>query len=218
VSPSADAIHIYQVHADIAPERCARHEAVLSAEERERAVRFRFPRDRACYVAAHAALRHVIGAELDLPAAAVRFCRERRGKPALAPGQTARPLHFNLAHSGRLALVALARDGAVGVDVEEIRPLDALAIARRMFTPEEYRLLAALPDPERLPVFLRYWTRKEALVKMLGEGLQLPTATAGVAPAPWVQDLEGVEPGYTAAVASAFSPSAIRVQRWELPA
>jgi 4'-phosphopantetheinyl transferase len=219
VSLPADAIRISQVEAETGDERREGLEAVLSDAERERAGRFRFLRDRACYVAAHAAVRHLLGAEVGLPPAAVRFCLEPRGKPALAPGQADRPIHFSLAHSGRLALVALAGAGAVGVDVEEVRPLaDVLALARRMFAAEEHELLAALPEAERVPTFLQYWTRKEAALKMLGEGLRVPLAPPTGVPVPWVRDLEGVRPGYAAAVASGFSPSAIRVERWELPA
>jgi 4'-phosphopantetheinyl transferase len=81
-------------------------------------------------------------------------------------------LHFNLAHSGELALLALTRAGEVGVDVERIRPMpDALELAARFFSPREVAALQTVPPDDANAAFFRLWTRKEAWLKATGEGI-----------------------------------------------
>jgi 4'-phosphopantetheinyl transferase len=108
---------------------------------------------------------------LESVPAAVCFKYGERGKPLLdMPGHA--PLHFNLAHSGDLALVAVSRCCPVGVDVEEIRPMnDAQDIAARFFSQREARELDGLPFNQQREGFFNLWTRKEACLKATGEGL-----------------------------------------------
>lgn len=145
--------------------------ALLSDAERERAARFRFDRDRNRWLHAHVALRRILGAELDVAPAALRFAHGPRGKPRLA-WPTQPPLEFNLSDAADLALLALSRSGPVGVDVEHVeRVADLEAIAASHFAPEERAALFALPEAERTDGFYRLWTRKEAYIKAIGIGL-----------------------------------------------
>jgi 4'-phosphopantetheinyl transferase len=130
---------------------------------------------------ARAVLRRVLADYLDAEPAAVPIARAAGGKPYV-PGD---PVHFNLSHSGGVALIAVA-DEPVGVDVEACGPTrDALAIARRFFTPEEAGALARLAPPERDRAFLRVWTRKEAILKARGLGLDaLRDVVVAVEPGP----------------------------------
>jgi 4'-phosphopantetheinyl transferase len=114
-------------------------------------------------------LRSLLGSYLRLPARAIEFRYTNKGKPELR--QPAGGLHFNISHSGSWALLAFA-DTAVGVDVERIRPdLQALEIARRFFSREEFESLASLTGHARERGFFACWTRKEACIKALGHGL-----------------------------------------------
>lgn len=123
--------------------------ASLSVAERGRAGRFRVDTDRRRYIAAHAMLRELLS--------------RRHGA------------RFSLSRSEGLAAYAFTRAGAVGIDIEAIRPLEeAGAIAARIFPWREQSAYAALPESERLPGFYRAWTRTEALAKALGGGLALP--------------------------------------------
>lgn len=143
----------------------------LSADERARAGRFVFARDRRRYIAARGVLRVLLGRYLDLAPAAVSFRYEAGGKPALAPGQSS-DLDFNVSHSADVAVVAISRAGQVGVDIEAIRSLpDRDDLARGIFTDAEYAALRALPFDLRDLGFFNGWTRKEAFVKATGEGL-----------------------------------------------
>jgi 4'-phosphopantetheinyl transferase len=149
--------------------------ALLSEDERARAVRFVFERHRRRFTAARAALRHILGARLGVAPAEVRFAYGPHGKPELAAGCGAGRLRFNLAHSHELALVALCEGRELGVDVEHVRPLaDAMRIAERFFSTREREALAGLPPEAQREAFFRCWTRKEAYLKALGDGLARP--------------------------------------------
>jgi 4'-phosphopantetheinyl transferase len=144
----------------------------LSPEERSRAARFVFPKDRGLFIAAHALLRSRLGKAAG--AGRLEFQADRHGKPALNPPHGNPPLLFNLSHTNGLAACVLARGCAVGIDAEEIVPRSGLdAIARWAFTEEERRIIAASSGDKRLEAFYRLWTLKEALVKGIGRGLSL---------------------------------------------
>jgi 4'-phosphopantetheinyl transferase len=148
--------------------------APLAPDERERAGRFAFARDRRRFVVTRAALRVLLAESCHLGPADVRLVYGAHGKPALAPGTPGPTVHFNVSHSQDLALLALGGDGPLGVDVEALRPLrDRAAIADRFFTPAEASVIASLPDPEQDLAFFLCWTRKEAVLKAVGDGISL---------------------------------------------
>ena len=145
----------------------------LSPDERERAARFVFPRDRNHFAAGRAFLRLLLGQYLGIEPGALRFSYGPNGKPALADGRS--DLRFNLAHSGALSVCALARGSDLGVDLERLRPIrDAEGVARSAFSPREVARFESLPEPVRLRAFYEAWTRKEAFLKALGHGLARP--------------------------------------------
>jgi 4'-phosphopantetheinyl transferase len=148
-------------------------EGYLSIDERERAARFVFPRDRNRFIAGRAFLRLLLAQYTATDAASLRFRYGPHGKPALADDRS--EVVFNLAHTGSLAVCALARGHDLGVDVERVRPIpDADGIARSFFSPRETAELASLPEPARFRAFFDAWTRKEAFLKALGDGLARP--------------------------------------------
>lgn len=167
----------------------------LPAPERERAAAFL--RDDAArrWVASRWALRQVLSRYLDEPAAAIALELGENGKPQLADRSSR--LRFNLSHSGDLALVAVAPDREVGVDVEQIEPArDLLALAERALAPAAAAEIRAAAPAEQPLAFHRAWTRHEARLKCLGVGLGGTDTSEQVAPA----DLD-VGPDYAAAVA-----------------
>lgn len=142
--------------------------ALLDAEERERAARFHFETLRNSFIVSHGWLRAVLGRYLNADPRGLEFTFGHRRKPALQ----GMPLQFNLSHSGTMAACAVVRNEEVGIDIEHIRPMSDLeSIARKFFHPEEWRKLLALSDDDRTPAFFRCWTRKEAYIKAVGEGL-----------------------------------------------
>ncbi|MEW2180131.1 4'-phosphopantetheinyl transferase superfamily protein [Streptomyces sp. NPDC005406] len=183
---------------------------VLDAGELDRAARLVVEADRTCYVAAHVALRLLLGARLGLAPDAVPFTREPcpscggpHGRPA-----TEGKVHFSLSHTRGVALLAFA-DAPVGVDVELVPKPGTVSEIAGQLHPAESRELAELPESARPAAFGRVWTRKEAYLK--GEGIGLADGLAaehvGTGPRPrpgpggWtVTDVE-VPAGYAAAVA-----------------
>lgn len=151
---------------------------LLDAQERERARRFRFERDRRRHVDAHVALRQVLADRTGRSAAALEFEAGAFGKPRVAGAPRC---EFSLSHSDDLALIALADEGEIGVDIERVRALPDLdALARQCLAADELRALEALPTADRAFSFLQTWTRKEACLKALGLGLQIEPASFSV--------------------------------------
>lgn len=150
--------------APVAPTAAPALVALLDEHERDRMGRFRQPADVARYLAAHALTRLVLGGWLRRsPSSLVidRTCRcgKQHGKPELAEGGPG----FSLSHAGDVVGVAVFDGGAVGLDVEQMRPMtDLAAMAHHVGAPAE---------PQ---AFFRAWTRKEALLKATGAGLSSP--------------------------------------------
>ncbi|GAK51691.1 4'-phosphopantetheinyl transferase [Candidatus Moduliflexus flocculans] len=149
--------------------------AVLDADERARADRFRFPKDRRHYIAARGTLRLLLSRYLAMPVAKIAFDYNEYGKPALAPELTSLDLRFNLSHSGDMALYAVTLAREVGVDIEWTgRRLDQPEqIAERYFSQAERAALRNLPETQKRQGFFNAWTRKEAYIKARGKGLYL---------------------------------------------
>lgn len=146
-------------------------EALLNPEERARRDRYRLLADRHRTLLGRGVLRLALGSWLGRDPASLEFQLGPHGKPALVrQGQT--PLHFNVAHSGDLILLAFHAASPVGVDVEQHRPnLAWEPLARRVLSPAECRLLERLPPERRREAFLAAWCRLEARLKARGEGL-----------------------------------------------
>jgi 4'-phosphopantetheinyl transferase len=144
----------------------------LSADERLRAERFVFDADRHRFVATRARLRQLLGARLDVRPEVVELTYGSRGKPALAPRFAASTLRFNVSHTKHHAVFAFCYGSEVGVDLEEVRALpDADDVAEQMFSRLEADTYRALPPHEKPLGFFNCWTRKEAFIKALGDGL-----------------------------------------------
>ncbi|MDA0576961.1 MAG: 4'-phosphopantetheinyl transferase superfamily protein [Verrucomicrobia bacterium] len=166
-TPEPGDVHLYRAAVDhaIIPNLWG----TLAADERARAERLIFERDRRRFVFARAGLRQLLGDCLRLAPAAVAIQTAERGKPFVADSDG---LQFNMAHAQDQVLYALTRSGRVGVDIESlVPPRDFAIIAERYFADQERAALAAAPESDRWRTFLTFWTRKEAWVKATGEGV-----------------------------------------------
>ncbi len=143
---------------------------MLDEHERLRAARFRQDADRMRYVLGRASLRRLLAMQLDVSNERLAFGANSFGKPVLLEPHPR--LHFNSSHSGEWILHAFDALGAVGIDVEAVRPDfahgDDFAAA---FSPEERFELARVPEQGRARALARAWVRKEAYVKAIGEGM-----------------------------------------------
>ncbi|MER7106635.1 4'-phosphopantetheinyl transferase family protein [Streptomyces sp. NPDC000229] len=196
---------------------------LLDARERARHDAFVRETDRALYLTAHALAREVVAAQLGVGPREVRFTQEcrhcDRPEPHGKPGVADSALELSLSHSGDRVAVALSLAGPVGVDIEEVGGEGRVAdLAPVVLAEAERAALEGLPAEERTRGFIRYWARKEAVLKATGDGLTvepaLLTVSAPDAPAALLEWRKRVEPhppvrlhdvdagdGYRAAVA-----------------
>lgn len=156
--------------------------AVLSGDERSRAERFRCAKIRCRFIVARGVLREILSRYLQVPAEELRFGYERHGKPRLLGKQS---LSFNLSHAEDMALYAVTPTAEIGVDVEYLqRAVTVEKIAKRFFSTQESSALLVLPESQRAGAFFNCWTRKEAFLKAIGEGLSHPLHRFDVSLAP----------------------------------
>jgi len=171
----SDEVHVWRASLDQPPSQVESLFQILSADERARAACFYFQRDREHFIVARAALRMILGRYLDAEPRLLRFRVSHYGKPSLADEYGDGAIRFNLSHSGRLALYAIARNRELGIDLELVREdLADEEVARRFFSTLEVAVLRSIPEPIWARAFFNCWTRKEAYIKALGEGLSHP--------------------------------------------
>ncbi len=146
---------------------------ILDPAERARAVRFATPLLQRRFVAAHVALRRLLGWAAEMDPQAVRIEVDALGKPVL-PEHAG--LHFSLSHCGGQALIAL--DCApVGVDIEAMIQRDTDVLAAQILAPAELSHWRGLPQAYRVEALTEAWTRKEAALKACGLGLRTDPAS-----------------------------------------
>jgi 4'-phosphopantetheinyl transferase len=149
--------------------------ALLSDAERQRARRFAFDRDHRRFTVARARLRQLLAERLGTRPEAIELTQGVHGKPALARRCGYPDLRFNVSHCEDVAVYAFASGREVGIDVEAVRALrDADEIAARFFSRRENEAYLGLDPSDRPLGFFKCWTRKEAFIKALGEGLSHP--------------------------------------------
>jgi 4'-phosphopantetheinyl transferase len=172
VSLDDDEIHVWCAALHDFDEDLRDLRATLSSAERERAARFHFAADRDDFIVCRGLLRGLLGQYLHRQASTIEFEYGPAGKPELSASCPDRSVHFNVSHSGAIALFAASRLEHIGVDVEYLRPVpDLEQLASLVLSGREIADLAALPCDRRSAAFLERWTSKEAYVKATGKGL-----------------------------------------------
>lgn len=167
-----DEVHIWRANLDIEPKLRAFFETTLSSDERQRAYRFHFEKDRLHFIAARGILRQLLGRYLEKDPKEIVFSYTTYGKPFLAEYSW---LQFNISHSKGYALFGMVQQLSIGIDLEFIRPkIEFERLAKRFFSTNETQTLLGLSTTERYRGFFNCWTRKEAFIKAKGEGLSLP--------------------------------------------
>jgi 4'-phosphopantetheinyl transferase len=168
-------VHAWTIRLDCPEGELQLFEDILAPDELEIANRFHQKLHRRRYVVSRANLRQLLSCYTALPAERISFGYEHKGKPYLNSGRSGQGPNFNLSYSEDRALVAVARNAIIGVDLERCRDLDDMdSVAESCFAPREMQTLSRLPETQRIEGFYNCWTRKEAFIKALGEGLGYP--------------------------------------------
>ncbi len=189
--PAGQEVHVWKGDLSLSHAVLGRIGTLLDAEERDRANRFVFDRDRFFFTAGRGILRLLLGRYLNCDPATVRFFYNREGRPFLENprGDERGPLFFNLSHSRGHAVFAFSREKEAGIDLEIPRDnIDFLGIAD-FFREPEARYLRETPGDRLAVEFLRLWTGKEAVLKAIGTGLAMELSSLEIKAGP-----EGLEP------------------------
>jgi 4'-phosphopantetheinyl transferase len=153
------------------PESHGSLNALLSVDEMRRAMRFRFDRDAANFVARRGLLRMILANYTGMQPSQLAFTYSPFGKPAL--DRNVYGLRFSLSHSGELAVYAVSRGRDIGVDIERLQQtiLEVPTIAESFFSEKEIASLNLTAADQREEVFLHLWTQLEARGKATGTGI-----------------------------------------------
>lgn len=171
---SSACVEVHATWLDVHAQEASALETLLDENELERANGFVFAQDRMRFVVRRARLRQMLGQRMGVPPEEVTLLTGPQGKPALAPSHGRNLLQFNVSHSGALAVYAFAWGTGVGVDVEALQPLEnANSLVETFFSPQEKKTFETIAAQNRTEAFFNAWTRKEAFVKALGQGLYL---------------------------------------------
>ncbi|MGD1897935.1 MAG: 4'-phosphopantetheinyl transferase family protein [Phormidesmis sp.] len=237
-----DRVQVWQIPLHVSEETVQRYERCLAEDERSRANRFRFPDDRRRFIVARGTLRYLLSQHFQCVPHDIAFCYGKYGKPSVepvglesqmsaerqttaqsAPGNC--DFHFNVSHSGELALCVLGYAHRVGIDIEKIKKIQRLdGMMERCLVSSEQRYVEAATHP--LKAFLTYWTCKEAYLKAIGLGLSQSMTSVQVEIDPprltavptgcedgWKLHLIAVPEAYTAALVVAGGAS-VDVKHW----
>jgi 4'-phosphopantetheinyl transferase len=228
------AVHVWGVPLVATPAQLNELTECLAIDEMVAASRYVFAQHRDRFIAARANLRRILAGYLDQQPKELRFRYGACGKPALAAPDFTHKIAFNLSQSGSWALVAIAADFAVGIDIEQIRPDPAtLRAIEQQFSPRERAVLSGIPAERRAAALFKGWTSKEAYIKGLGAGFSVSLAEFDVCVDPdrparllrahpvadhrcsWcLHDVPPI-PGYSAALATALVPAQIIGRIWQ---
>jgi 4'-phosphopantetheinyl transferase len=198
---------VWRIALDLPAGRRERLAASLDEDERRRRERMRIGGD--AWAAGHGALRAILGQQLGLPAEAVRFEQGEHGKPRLTgPNRLA----FNFSLRGAWALLAVASDREVGVDVEEeLLEAGVEGVAREFLSPLDQVAITTAPPESRRSVFAAAWVRHEAERKLRGLALEDPLPPLARGELVSVRVVP-VAPGYHGAVAAPGGEWALRLR------
>lgn len=225
-------VHVWCLPLDLAPPAVNELLRVLSPDEIARADRFHFERHRRRFITCRGQVRKLLAGYLETGADQIAFRYGPRGKPALEAPWSDSKLEFNVSNSHEAALLAVAPDCELGVDLEHVRvPHDFDGLAAQFFARVEVDSLREIPEDERLKAFFNCWTRKEAILKATGTGLSFPLDRVVVtllpeeparvvafdddpaAPSQWWLESLAPAPGYVGAIAA--RGERLEVQCWQ---
>ena len=162
---------VWRSDIDLPQDKLDYYQAMLCADELERAARFKFDNKRREYIVTRGLLREALAVLLKTPAQEIQLTYTAENKPVLETRGQQQQLVFNATHSHGQALVAASLNRQLGIDIEKIRDdVEYEKLAQRYFSENEQQALQAYAG-DKQAAFFATWTRKEAFVKAVGKGI-----------------------------------------------
>ena len=176
-----DEVHVWRARLQLSGVALHRLYGTLSPDEKSQALKFRFLGDRCRFIARRGILRCLLSRYTSMDPAGVELQRSEQGKPRIAERQSSQ-VRFNLSHSKGFAIFAITLGREVGIDIEQVDRTSAWRdVAKVFFNRCEQEVISRLPADRQTETFFEIWTRKEAILKALGMGLQLDPTYIDVA-------------------------------------
>jgi 4'-phosphopantetheinyl transferase len=165
-------VQVWGIVLELSDSDLPRAASILSHDERERAERLISEEHRRRSLAAHAMLRAILSRYCGASPEQLVIRRTSDGKPVLSDYPS---IQFNLTHSHGRALIAVARDREVGVDLEQVRrDVDVVRLAKRFLSERDLTFIEHGDPAQRHERFLKAWVAREAVFKADGKGMTFP--------------------------------------------
>jgi len=146
--------------------------SILSEDERDRADKLKVEDKKQQYIITKGTLRQRLGLLTNIEPEDFVFEYLKHGKPVIANKHQCADITFNVSHSHDLALIAIAQKRSIGIDIEKInRESNHQALMTRFFSMAEQSEFQCIPEADRAKAFCACWTRKEAFIKAVGDGV-----------------------------------------------
>lgn len=166
--------YVYVVDTDQCNNSLATFWVCLSANEQAQAIRYHSKLLTDRYIISHGILRYILSYYIKQSPKSLEFITNKYGKPSLKGSN----IKFNMSHSHNIVCYIIAFNNKVGIDIEvNDNNLDIMELSKLVLTTKENMLLESLEYDEQRKTFYDLWTKKEALVKAIGEGLSYPINT-----------------------------------------
>lgn len=146
----------------------------IEGEKQKRINDFVFEEDKIRCIKSDLLLKTVLNGRFDIPIDKIKYKTNKYGKPYLINSEVC----FNISHSGNWVVCAVSQ-GAVGIDVESIKPVD-FSLVSKFFSEAEIQNFNEVPEPQKLDYFYDLWTLKESFIKAVGEGLSIPLGSFSI--------------------------------------
>jgi len=169
---SSDHIDIWLCHLKDLSKNIDEFYSLLAKDERERADKLKIEDKRKQYIITRGSLRQRLGSLTNLEPKDFVFEYMEHGKPVLANDPRYADITFNISHSNDFSLIAITLKQVIGIDIEKINPdSDHQQLVTRFFSMVEQSEFQALPEKIKAKAFCACWTRKEAFIKAVGDGV-----------------------------------------------
>ncbi|MEK4870783.1 4'-phosphopantetheinyl transferase family protein [Niallia sp. FSL W8-1348] len=145
---------------------------LLNPEEINRADRYLKVEDKVRFIVGRGMLRKIISYYTSIENNDLIFEQNNFGKLYIKDVN----LEFNVSHSGDYVVIAASYDNPLGVDIEKNNVcIEVEDIAEEFLTNDEISFLTDISNiAEKRKFYYKYWVRKEAVVKAIGQGLSFP--------------------------------------------